>query len=90
LSVGRALVVAADQPRWERVREAAASSLLVVLGCLPWFVLLGVVEAFVSPAEMVPAAMKATLGLSLEAMFLVVAFPPTAAPVGRQERGGRA
>ena len=44
LSIGRALVTAGDRPRGEALRLAAADSLLVMGGCLPWFVVLAAVE----------------------------------------------
>ena len=49
LAVGRALVAADDRPRAVAVRRAATESLAVLLGCLPWFVILALVEVFVSP-----------------------------------------
>jgi uncharacterized membrane protein SpoIIM required for sporulation len=76
LSVGRALVATADLPRALAVREAALSSLAVLLGCLPWFVILALVEVFISPSPAVPAGVKLTLGLALEGAFLALALRP--------------
>ena len=53
---------------------AARESLTLMLGCLPWFVLLALVEVLISPQPAVPAATKVILGLALEALFLLVAF----------------
>ena len=74
LSIGRALVAAGDKPRSLALREAAMDALSVLLGCLPWFVLLAVVEVFVSPAPGVPVLAKLALGLALESLFLALAF----------------
>lgn len=79
LSVGRALVAADDRPRSLAVREAALSSLAVLLGCLPWFVVLALVEVFISPSPGVPAGVKLTLGLALEGTFLALALRPVPA-----------
>jgi uncharacterized membrane protein SpoIIM required for sporulation len=58
------------------VREAALGSLAVLLGCLPWFVVLALVEVFVSPSPEVPAGVKLILGLALEGAFLALALRP--------------
>jgi uncharacterized membrane protein SpoIIM required for sporulation len=76
LGLGRALVAADDRPRAEVLRSASRDALVVLLGCLPWFVLLGLVEAFISPAPGVPVALKLALGASLEATFLAAAWNP--------------
>jgi len=76
LSIGRALVAAGDRPRAVALRETGRDALAVLLGCLPWFVVLGVVEAFVSPAPQIPFPLKVLLGLLLEGLFLFLAFRP--------------
>jgi len=76
LRLGHALVAADDRPRREVVAEAGRQSLVLLLGCLPWFVALGIVEGVVSPSPGVPVAAKVALGLSLEAVFLVIALNP--------------
>ena len=76
LRVGQALIAADDRPRREAVREAGRESLTVLVGCAPWFVPLAVVESLVSPSPDVPAAVKLLVGLTLEALFLVVAWNP--------------
>ncbi len=78
LAVGKALVMAADRPRAELVREAGRDALVVLLGCLPWILLLGFVEGYVSPAEEIAVGFKAALGLLLETAFLTVAWNPVA------------
>jgi len=76
LSLGQALVAAEDLPRRLVLRRASRDALVLLIGCLPWFIVLGVVEAVVSPAPTVPAPMKAALGLGLEACFLLLAWNP--------------
>lgn len=76
LSMGQALVAADDRPRRVALRRASRDALILLVGCLPWFVVLGVVEAAVSPAPTVPAAFKAALGLGLLAAFLGTAASP--------------
>jgi uncharacterized membrane protein SpoIIM required for sporulation len=76
LALGRALVAAEDVPRRIALARASRDALVLLVGCLPWFLLLGVVEAVLSPSPVVPAPFKAALGLSLEAVFLLVAWNP--------------
>ena len=76
LSLGQALVAAEDLPRRLVLRRASRGALVLLVGCLPWFVVLGIVEAVVSPAPTVPPPLKAALGLGLEACFLVLAWNP--------------
>lgn len=76
LALGRALVAPDDRPRRVAIVDAARSSLALLLGCLPWFVVLGLVEAVVSPAPDLPASLKLAVGLALEAVFLAVAWNP--------------
>jgi uncharacterized membrane protein SpoIIM required for sporulation len=83
LGIGRALVSAGDRPRALALRDAARDALSVLLGCLPWLVLLAVVESLISPAPQLPAFLKVTLGLALESLFLFLALrpvPPEATP----------
>lgn len=76
LAMGQALVAASDRPRRDVVREAAGQSLIVLGGCLPWFVLLGLVEGLISPAPEVEPALKAALGGSLWLLFVLLAWNP--------------
>ncbi len=80
LQVGRALVMASDRPRSERLRSAGRDALVVLLGCLPWILLLGFVEGFLSPHPELPAATKALLGLTLEVVFIAIAWNPMLPP----------
>jgi hypothetical protein len=77
--VGRALVAPGLLPRAERIQRAARTSALILLGCLPWFLVLGVVEGFVSPSETVGVPIKAALGLLLEVTFFTMALGRPAA-----------
>ncbi|HEV3455334.1 MAG TPA: stage II sporulation protein M [Thermoanaerobaculia bacterium] len=76
LALGRALVAAGDRPRAEAMRQAGSDSLQVLLGCLPWFVVLAVVEARISPDPSLPATLKAALGLGLLLLFFGAALAP--------------
>lgn len=64
-----------------RTADAASTSLLLVLGAVPGFFLLGAVEGFISPNMAVPTAAKAVLGMLLLAVFVVYV-----AVGGRRER----
>ena len=76
LGVGRALVVAADRPRSELLQSAGRDALIVLLGCLPWILLLGFVEGFLSPSPDISLTAKVLLGLLLETLFLAFALNP--------------
>ena len=76
LRVGEALVRSGEVPRSEAVRLAGRDALVVVIGCLPWIVLLGLVEGFVSPHTGVDLGTKAALGAMLEGLFILVAWNP--------------
>jgi uncharacterized membrane protein SpoIIM required for sporulation len=76
LGIGRALVAAGDRPRSLALRDAGRDALTVLLGCVPWFVVLALVEVFVSPSPNLPAALKVVLGLSLEILFFLLALQP--------------
>jgi uncharacterized membrane protein SpoIIM required for sporulation len=74
LGVGRSMVVAGDWDRRDTVPAAAKRSLVLVAGCLPWFVLLAGVESLVSPRADIPIVVKILVGVSLEIAFLAVAL----------------
>ena len=76
LGVGRALVVATDRPRSEMLQAAGRDALIVLLGCLPWILLLGFIEGFLSPSPELSLTSKALLGFLLEALFVTVAWNP--------------
>lgn len=70
LSIGVAILRAGDLPRSVTVPRAAREALVVLLGCLPWFLLLAIVEGVLSPSAELPFLWKAMLGLALEICFL--------------------
>lgn len=76
LSVGKALVVASDRPRPELIRESARDALVVLLGCLPWILLLGFVEGFLSPSPYLAPMFKAAIGFLLWILFIFMAAQP--------------
>lgn len=78
LALGRALVAAEDRPRRVVTAEAGREAMVLLVGCLPWFLLLGVIEGVVSPSPAIPAGAKAALGLSVLATFLLAALRPPA------------
>lgn len=80
LGIGRAVVVAGDRPRSLAVREAARDALTVLLGCVPWFVVLALVEVLISPSPNLSAPFKLAAGLSLEILFLALAALPGRLP----------
>lgn len=83
LRMGRAMVEATDLPRRDVLRDAGRDALVILLGCLPWFVPLGIVEGFISPSTSVAPALKGVLGLSLLALFLLTCVQPFR---GKEER----
>jgi uncharacterized membrane protein SpoIIM required for sporulation len=76
LGLGHALVSADDRPRRVAVGQAARSALALLIGCVPWFAVLAVVEAVVSPAPDLPPLLKLAVGLALEVVFLALAWNP--------------
>jgi len=83
LHLAAGLIVATDRPRAVTLREHARESVVAVVGSLPWFLLLGVVEALVSPMPVVPVGLKAAVAGGLLAAYAAVAFR---APAPREER----
>jgi uncharacterized membrane protein SpoIIM required for sporulation len=77
LHIGRAVLVSGDRPRSLALRDAGRDALTVLLGCVPWFVVLALVEVLVSPSPELPASFKLAVGLSLEALFLALAALPS-------------
>lgn len=74
LYLAQGIVMATDRPRGQVLREHAAWSTVVVAGSLPWFLLLGLVEAFISPRPELPVLFKASIGVALLATYVAVAF----------------
>ena len=76
LRMGRGLLEATDQPRRDVMQAAGRDALVILLGCLPWFVPLGFVEGFLSPSPVVSPGLKAGLGICLLGLFLATAWNP--------------
>jgi uncharacterized membrane protein SpoIIM required for sporulation len=70
LAMGAAMLRAEDLPRAVTVPRAAREAVVVLLGCLPWFLVLGCIEAFLSPSPLIGWRWKALLGMALEICFL--------------------
>jgi uncharacterized membrane protein SpoIIM required for sporulation len=69
LMIGQALIDPGELPRGEAVRVRAGKAVRIVLGCAPFLALIGVVEGFISPGALFPAAAKVLLGVGLGAGF---------------------
>jgi uncharacterized membrane protein SpoIIM required for sporulation len=76
LSMGKAFVLAEDRPRREVVGLAARDALVILIVCIPWIVVLGFVEGFLSPLPAVSPWLKLAVGCALEALFLTIALTP--------------
>ena len=76
LELAAGLLVPGETSRGQAFTRAAARSLELVGGTLPWFVLLGLVEGYLSPLMGIPTPVKAALGVMLLAIFLVYVLVP--------------
>lgn len=79
LELGWGALAWRNRPRAESFPIAARRSLLLVAGTLPWFVLLGLVEGYISPLMKIPTPLKALLGVALVGLFgawTLTARPP--------------
>lgn len=76
LRMGRALVETSDLPRGHVRKTAARDALVILFGCLPWFVPLGVIEGFLSGSAGVSPGAKTALGLGLLGLFLTASWNP--------------
>jgi len=76
LRMGRAIVEASDVARRDVLKTAARDALVILFGCLPWFIPLGLIEGFLSGSSAVSPGGKAALGLSLVGLFLTIAWNP--------------
>lgn len=76
LRCGLGLIQATDQPRVEVLRQRGLDGLVVLIGCIPWMVILGLVEGFLSPSNDLTLATKVLLGCLLEAVFFLMAWNP--------------
>ncbi len=62
------------RPRRVAFREAGRRSVRLMLGILPWFFVLGLIEGFVSPQMDLPTSAKVVLGILVLATFLAYAL----------------
>lgn len=84
LQLARGQVAWGNRPRRETLPLAAADSARLVAGTLPWFVLLGLVEGFLSPVMTLSTPLKAAVGVMLLGAFLAWTLG------GRAAKGGTA
>ncbi len=88
--LARGQIRAKQCPPGVSFRRGARRSLRLVGGTLPWFVLLGLVEGFLSPVMTISTWIKALLGVILLASFLAYALaPPTGAAPNPTASGDR-
>jgi uncharacterized membrane protein SpoIIM required for sporulation len=69
LMVADALIDPGERPRGAHVQARGRRAVAMVLGCAPFLALIGVVEGYVSPGDLFPAAVKLLLGMGLGAAF---------------------
>jgi uncharacterized membrane protein SpoIIM required for sporulation len=74
LGLGRALVAPDDRPRRDALADAGEKAGVLLVGSLPFFVVLGVVEGFLSPSPTLSVSLKLVLGVSLLAVYLAIAL----------------
>jgi uncharacterized membrane protein SpoIIM required for sporulation len=68
LRLGRAIVEPGDLTRGASLRREAGPAMEIVLGTMPWLVLAGVIEGFISPGEP-PLPVAAAVGLAAAAPY---------------------
>jgi uncharacterized membrane protein SpoIIM required for sporulation len=76
LRMGRAIVEPSDEPRWKALASAGRDAQTILLGCLPWFVPLGIIEGFLSPSPSLAPVVKLLLGISILTLFLLTCLRP--------------
>ena len=59
-----------------RFKNGGKEALIVLTGILPWLVLAGIVEAFISPNENIPVYQRAVIGLVIAIAFWAWTFYP--------------
>jgi uncharacterized membrane protein SpoIIM required for sporulation len=69
LRVGWAIVAPGDRRRGDAVAEEGRRAVVLVLGCIPVFVVAGIIEGFVTPAPL-PLALRAVVGFVAWVAFL--------------------
>ncbi len=66
---GRAWVPPYSGGLGKKLRAAAGEAFIVVSGVVPWLVIAGLTEAFISPVKEIPYTAKLSLGIVLAALF---------------------
>lgn len=67
-----------DRAKWrERLTETAYEAQVLAMGIIPWLILAGIIEGFVSPFPSLASFEKLLLGLMLAAIFFLYTFWPT-------------
>jgi uncharacterized membrane protein SpoIIM required for sporulation len=84
LRVGWALVEPGPGTRGEALKSEAARSIGIVLGTMPWLVLAGLVEGFVTGTY--STAVVLPLGVALGALYWVLVFRARPGASPRQDR----
>lgn len=79
LVLARGMIAAEDRPRSQVIRAAAKDAFVMLAGSLPWLLVLGAVEGFVSTDASIPLLVKVLVGGSLLTLFLAAAGNPLAA-----------
>jgi uncharacterized membrane protein SpoIIM required for sporulation len=74
LMIGTALIHPGDYRRADAFAVRGADGAKLALGCAPALVLVGLVEGFISPSEMIPPASKIVLGILLGIAFYAYLF----------------
>jgi uncharacterized membrane protein SpoIIM required for sporulation len=74
LMLGAAIVDPGDLSRGDALRLAGRRAVRLVLGTLPLFAVVGMVEGFVSPGDLFPDGMKLLLGVCLCALLFLYLF----------------
>lgn len=69
LRVGWAMLVPGDRRRGDALAEEGRAAVALVLGCVPVFVVAGLIEGFVTPASL-PLALRAFVGFVAWAAFM--------------------
>ena len=82
LELAAGLLMPGEVSRGRAFALAAGRSLELVGGTVPWFVLLGLVEGYLSPLMGIPTPLKAALGVMLLTIFLVYTLVPSRRPAG--------
>lgn len=69
LRVGWAILVPGDRRRADAIAEEGRRAVVLVLGCVPVFVVAGLIEGFVTPSSL-PLALRAFVGFATWVTFL--------------------